>query len=74
VHLQLFPGLILFDVNQSIVDCPRGGDDDVAVLQIHLRCRIGVGDSSNRALGIPFGVRDPNVGRCLLMEERSVDR
>jgi hypothetical protein len=33
-----------------------------------------VRDCSNRALGIPFGVHDPSVGRCLLMEEHSVDR
>jgi len=30
-------------------------------------------DCSNRALGIPFGIHDPIVGRWLLVERQSVD-
>ena len=73
MELQHYPGLILFDVNDSFVHRPLCGDDDVAVLQSHLRCCVRVRDFSNRSLGIPFGAHDCNVGRWLLVEERSVD-
>jgi hypothetical protein len=33
-----------------------------------------VRNRNKRTFRIRFGVHDPNVGRCLLVEERSVDR
>ena len=74
MDLQPFPGLVLFDIHDSSVDSPRCRDDDVAVLHSHLRCCILVRDCRDRALRIPPCVHDPDVGRGLLVEERSVDR
>jgi hypothetical protein len=74
VDPELFPGLILFNGHNAFFDCPRCGHDDVTVLQGHLCCYIRVRDCSNRALGISFGIHDPDLGRCLLVEERCVDR
>ena len=74
MDLQSFPGLILFDVDDSFVDSPRCRDDDITVLQGHLGCRILLRHFCNHTLSIPSRVHDPNVGQSLLVEKRSVDR
>jgi len=45
-----------------------------AMMKSHLRCRILVRDCRDCALRVPPCVHDPNVGRGLLVEQRSVDR
>jgi len=72
-YAQPRPLHILFDVHHSFLDYPPCYNDDVAVLQRHFCCRILVRDCSNHTLDIPFGVHDPNMGPCLLVDERSLD-
>jgi len=74
MDVQSFPGLILFDVDDSFVNSPRCHDDDIDVLQGHLCCRILVPDCCDQALSIPSFIHDHTVGWSLLMENHTVDR
>jgi len=72
--VSLVPGPIFFDIHHSFVNRPPCCDDDVSTLRSHPGCRIQASDCRNRTLRIPFGIQDPNVGQCLLVEECAVDR
>jgi len=63
MDLWPFPGLIVFDINDSFLDSTRCCDDDVTISWTHLCCRILVRDCRDCTLGIPPCILDPNVGR-----------
>jgi hypothetical protein len=60
-------------VHYSFVGYHHCHEGDIAVQQSHLCCRIWVRDCTNRAIGIPFGIQDLNVGKCLLVVEYPID-
>jgi len=62
-----------FDINVSIVNRRRCGDDNVTILWSNHRSRIWVCDCRDCARGIPSCVYDPNVYWGLLVGKRSVD-
>jgi len=73
MDLQPFLRVIFFDLNNCFVDSPCCRDDDIAVLDSHLRCCVLVPDCRYCALGIPSWVHDPDVGRSLLVEMHSIE-